>query len=142
MPQNPELANLKRIRIYTHKQIDKLQPQLDRLTTRLAEVEARIQEIAPELRLSPRRYKPNPIFARGEFTRMVLEVLRDANGPMSMRAIAMRMLAFKGHMIPDRQTRERTFYRASTTLSVLHGRGEVEKLGKGRDFTWKLTGQA
>ena len=138
MPQDPELANLKRIRIYTHKQIDKLQPQLDRLNTRLAEVEARIQEIAPELRLSPRRYKPNPIFARGEFTRMALEVLRDANGPMSMRAIAIQTLVRKGHTMPDRETRERTFYRASTTLSVLHGRGIVEMQGRCRVFTWKL----
>ena len=138
MPQNTELANLKRCRIYTHKQIDKLQPHLDRLNARLAEVEVRIQEIAPELRLSPRRYKRNPIFARGEFTRMVLEVLREANGPMSMRAIAMQMLARKGHTMPDRETRERTFYRASTTLSVLHGRGTVKKRGTWNKFTWEL----
>lgn len=138
MPQNVELANLKRCRIYTHKQIDKLQPRLDKLNANLAEVEARIQEIAPELRLSPRRYKPNPIFARGEFTRMVLEVLRDANGPMSMRAIAIQMLARKGHTMPDRETRERTFYRASTTLSVLRGRGQIQKFKVKRDFTWRL----
>lgn len=96
MPQNIELTNLKRCRVYTHKQIDKLQPHLDRLNAKLAEVEARIQEIAPELRLSPRRYKRNQIFARGEFTRMVLAVLRGANGPISMRVIAMQMLARKG----------------------------------------------
>ena len=69
---------------------------------------------------------------------MVLEVLRDANGPMSMRAIAMQMLARKGHTMPDRETRERTFYRASTTLSVLHGRGTVKKRGTWNKFTWEL----
>ncbi len=69
---------------------------------------------------------------------MVLEVLRDAKDPMSMRAIAIQMLAHKGHMMPDKETRERTFYRASTTLSVLRGRGKVEMFGSWRDFTWGI----
>lgn len=134
-----EIANLKRIRIYTHKQIDKLQPQLDRLNARLAEVEAKIQEIAPELRLSPRRYKPNPIFARGEFTRKILEVLREAPEPLTMRTIGIKMLVLKGYALPDRHTRELTFYRLSTTLSVLHGRGDVDKVGSANKWRWKLT---
>ncbi len=137
---DPTLANLRRVRIYTHKQIDRLEPQLDRLKARLAEVEAEIQAIAPELILPPRRYKPNPIFARGEFTRLMLEVLREAEEPLPMRVIGLRMLALKGHAMPDKRMREITFYRLSTTLSVAHGRGKVVMGGTANKRVWGLVG--
>jgi len=135
---HPDLRNLRRVRVYTHKQIDRLQPQLDRLKARLAEVEAEIQAIAPELQLPPRRYKPNPVFARGDFTRTLYAVLRDAGEPLPMRTIAIRMLALKGLDMPEKAIRERTFYRASTTLSVLHGQGRVVMTGNKRDARWGL----
>jgi len=136
---HPDLRNLRRVRVYTHKQIDRLQPQLDRLKARLAEVEAEIQAIAPELQLPPRRYKPNPIFARGDFTRTLYAVLRQAGEPLPMTVIAVRMLALKGLDMPDRAVRERTFYRASTTLSVLHKQGRVVMSGTANKRQWKLT---
>jgi hypothetical protein len=33
---------------------------------RLAQIEARIRELVPEMNLPPRLYKPNPLFARIE----------------------------------------------------------------------------
>jgi hypothetical protein len=135
---HPDLRNLRRVRVYTHKQIDRLQPQLDRLKAKLAEVEDQIRAIAPELQLPPRRYKPNPVFARGEFTRTLYAVLREAGEPLPMRTIAIRMLALKGLDMPEKAIRKRTFYRASTTLSVLHGQGRVVMTGNKRDARWKL----
>jgi hypothetical protein len=43
-------------------------------------VEARIQEMAPELQPPTRHrtYQPNPYFARGELPRVALAVLREA----------------------------------------------------------------
>jgi hypothetical protein len=135
---HPDLRNLRRVRVYTHKQIDRLEPQLDRLKARLAEVEAEIQAIAPELMLPPRRHKPNPIFPRGEFTRTLYAVLREAGEPLPMTVIAIRMLSLKGLDMPEKAVREATFYRASTTLSVLHGQGRVVMTGNKRDAKWAL----
>jgi hypothetical protein len=135
---HPDLRNLRRVRVYTHKQIDRLQPQLDRLKARLAKVEAEIQAIAPELPLPPRRYKPNPIFARGDFTRTLYAVLREAGEPLPMRTIAIRMLTVKGHSLPDLRMRKATFYRLSTTLSVAHARGRVVMSGTPNKRRWEL----
>jgi len=135
---HPDLRNLRRVRVYTHKQIDRLQPKLDRLKARLAEVEAEIQAIAPELLLPPRRHKPNPVFARGDFTRTLYAVLREAGEPLPMRTIAIRMLALKGLDMPEKAIRERTFYRASTTLSALRGQGRVVMSGTPNNRRWGL----
>jgi hypothetical protein len=78
--------------VTVHGHIARLEPLLAGYVAKLAEIEAEIQELAPELWLNPRRYKPDPVFARGELTRFALTVLRArphigarTEGPPSMR---------------------------------------------------------
>ena len=137
--KNMDLMNLRRKRVYIHKQLRKLEPQVAQLHAKLTETEAAIRTIAPELPLAGRHRKPNPVFARGEFTRFVLAVLREANGPMSMRAICTRMLAMKGLDLPERWTREHTAHRLSCALAVMRGRGLVVLEGWGGSARWKVT---
>jgi len=42
-------------------------------------IEAAIQDLAPELQLPPPNRKPNPVFKRGEVTRLTLKVMRLAS---------------------------------------------------------------
>ena len=48
---------------------------------KLADIEALIQAIAPDLQLPSRSCRPNPIFARGELRRLAIDMLREAGTP-------------------------------------------------------------
>jgi len=132
------IGNLRRARVRCHRQMKATEALLAGYIAKLAELEAAIHAIDPELPLAGRHRTPNPIFARGEFTRLMLEVLREAEGPLPMRQIGLRMLALKGHTLPDKRTREITFYRLSTTLSVFHKRGKVVMGGTPNKRVWRI----
>jgi hypothetical protein len=105
---------------------------------KLVQIEAAIHAIEPELPLAGRHRTRNTVFDRGEFTRLILEILRDAPEPMPMRAIAIRMLAVKGHNMPDPKLRKQTYQRLSQALAVHHGRGTLEMLGTPNKRVWRL----
>ncbi len=61
-----ELANLRRRRCRIHANLAKLEPLVADYHAKLAQVEAAIMALDPQLWLPPRRYKRNPVFARQE----------------------------------------------------------------------------
>jgi hypothetical protein len=128
---NTELANLRRQRVYTHKQLDRYEPLVARLRAKLAETEAAIQAIAPELPLPRRRHLPNPIFARGELSRMALAVLREAGEPLPIRVIAVRMLAMKGVTLPGPTLRNDVRKRLRIAFAAMDKRGMTVRVGDG-----------
>jgi hypothetical protein len=138
---NPELANLRRVRLYTHKQLDRYEPLVERLRVKLAETEAAIQAIAPELPLPHRRHKPNAIFARGEMSRMALGVLRQAGEPLPIRVIAVRMLASKGIALPDPTTRGWLRKRLRIAFAASDRRGVTVRIGQGHGARRALSGR-
>lgn len=109
-----------------------------RLRAHLSEVEAAIYAIAPEIDLPLRFRKPNPIFARGEMSRYVLDVLREAEKPLLMREIAAWMLERKGVVVLEPGLREYICNRLSCQLSVLHKRGLIEMVSVREKWSWKI----
>ncbi len=105
---------------------------------KLAGIEAAIYAIAPELDLPLRFRKPNPIFARGEFSRFILDVLREAERPLSMREVAARMLQRKGVVVIDASLREYIYHRLSCQLSVLNKRGLIGMVSVRDRWRWIL----
>jgi hypothetical protein len=71
-----ELASLRRKRRRICANLTKLEPMVADYHAKLATVEAAILAIDPQLWLPPRRYKPNPAFARQELPRLVMGILR------------------------------------------------------------------
>jgi hypothetical protein len=124
MPET-EITKLRRARIRCHKSLKQAEAQVERLRAHLSEIEAAIYAIAPEIDLPLRFRKPNPIFARGEMSRYVLDVLREAEKPLLMREIATRMLERKGVVVLEPGLREYICNRLSSQLSVLHKRGLI-----------------
>jgi hypothetical protein len=82
--------------------------------------------------------KPNPIFARGEMSRLVLDVLREAERPLTMREVAARMLDRKGVVVIDASLREYICHRVSCQLSVMHKRGLIEMVSVMDRWCWTL----
>jgi hypothetical protein len=126
-----ELANLRRARVRVHAQLNKLEPQVASYRAKLADLESRIQAIAPDLFIQPRRYKPNPVFARGEMTRMALDVLREAGEPLPMRVIVIRMLAAKGIPLPGPELRRTIRKRVRIAFVAMDKRGITVRIGNG-----------
>jgi len=127
-----DLTNLRRKRRYIHRQLDRYEPLVTRLRASLAETEAGIAAIAPELNLPPRRYAPNPHFARGELPRLALAILRDAGRPLSTREIAVRALARKGVTLPDRRTMKMARVRVQQAFARFVARGIARNVGSAR----------
>jgi hypothetical protein len=109
-----DLEKIRRTRI--HRQLDKLEPLLASYQAKLAELEAGIRAIAPELGIPKRFRDPNPIFRRGELPRLAMDVLRGADRPLPIRTIAARVLAMKGIPLPDPTLRRRTRHRLRCIL--------------------------
>jgi hypothetical protein len=64
-----------------HWQLHKLEPMVAGYKAKLADIEARISAVAPDFRFPPRRHMPNPHFSRGELPRLVLDIMRETQGP-------------------------------------------------------------
>lgn len=132
-----ELANLRRARVRCHKQLKQTEALLAGYRAKLAEIEAKIYAIAPEIDLPFRFHKPNPVFARGEMTRLVLEILRDADCPLSMREIAAQMIARKGIATLERRLIDHTHKRLSCVLAGLHKRGRIQMVSVMDRWKWQ-----
>ena len=130
--RDSDLTKLRRKRSRVHQALDRLEPPVADYRAKLAELEAAIQGLAPELQLHPRRYKPNPVFARGELPRLALAVMREAGEPIPTRLIAARVLALKGIPLPDPRTIKLTRLRLQQTFAKWTRRGLLVTCGKGK----------
>lgn len=73
--------------------------EAERLRLSMIHVEAVLKLLDPTFevrRIAVRRRKPNPWFRRGTVWRAVMDVLREAQGPLTAAEIVARMLAAKG----------------------------------------------
>ena len=130
--RDTDLTKLRRKRSRIHFQLAKLEPLVAAYHAKLVEVEAAILALDPQLWLPPRRYQPNPHFARNELPRLAIAILREANEPLPTRVIARRALAAKGVVYPDRRAFKVTRTRLVQFLSKLDRRGITRKVGQGK----------
>lgn len=126
-----ELNNLRRARSRCHLKLKQAEAIVARYQAHLADLQARIQAIAPDLGLPPRFYKPNQIFARGELPRVALAILREAGTPLPIRVIAVRALARKECQAPTRRIFKMTRVRLQQLFRRLDAKGLTFKVGRG-----------
>lgn len=133
------LGKLYRARLRAQRQIAKLEPMLEGYRAKLADVEARIIKLDGLLFLPPHR-RANPWFKPGELPRIALELMKEADGPVSVRYLAARALVLKGcpHPLPGvvKQTRRNL----SSMLTAWGKRGIAVKSGTWRTSRWRLAG--
>lgn len=114
--------------------------EIDRLDALLRHVDATLKLFDPELdlrSLPPKRFREeNRIFRQGESSRLILDVLREADGPLNTVVIAQRIAAKKN--LDDSQIK-------SVRDTILDALRRAEKRGLlshvGRDNTallWQL----
>lgn len=113
-------------------EVERCRRELHRLADELGHLDATIQLFAPDYdlgRIRPRkRRRAHHWFGPGECQRLVLEVLRDAAGPLSDQGVTVAVAARKG--LQDRS--EVVAPLQKTTLAVLRrlaGKGVARVVG-------------
>jgi hypothetical protein len=130
--RDSDLTKLRRARSRAHLALKQAETLAQGYRDKLADLEARIQAIAPDLQLQPRLRKPNPIFARGELRRLAIDMLREAGRPLAIRDMALGTLKAKGVRFPDRRTTKGTRVRLREVLAKLQDRGVARTVGTGK----------
>ena len=131
----------KRAEISGH--VHDLERKLVRHRASLAAIDATIRLYAPELNpdsIPPKRtYRRTRYFAKGELSRRVVDVLRQASGkPMTTAAITSAVLADKGFPIGEAALSDAVTDMVLTVLRRLCKREEVGKSGTSRNAQWAL----
>jgi hypothetical protein len=137
MPHN-ELANLRHARARCHSRLKHAEELVASCRNKLADLEARIYAIAPELELPVRFRKPNPVFARAELPRLALAILREADEPLPIRVVVVRALKAKGIAWPEPALRRRTRTKLREIFGKLRQRGVLEVVGSGNATRHRL----
>src|SRR5690349_19545366 len=113
---NRYLARLRLARVRCNENIARLESMLAFQRSRRDAIEAAIHDLEPELKLPPPTRRPNPVFKRGEVTRLMLKVMREAAEPLASHQIAARILAEKGITTPSRTIYRMTKSRVRAAL--------------------------
>ncbi len=131
----------KRAEISGH--VHDLERKLARHRASLAAIDATIRLYAPELdpdSIQPKRtYRRTRYFAKGELSRRVVSVLRQADGkPMTTAAITSAIVADKGFPVGEGALSEAITDMVLTVLRRLCKRETVAKSGTTRNAQWAL----
>ncbi len=136
------LAGLTKRRAELSGEGDALRAKLARITTDLGHLDAVIRQFDPDYDLgSIRSKRPRgpDVARRGEMTRFVLGVLRDAAEPVPTSDLAARLMTERGMDGQDRKLVERITKRIVSTLRHQGQKGTVlSQPGPGRMLLWEV----
>jgi hypothetical protein len=123
--------------------IETLEEQLDQHWADLAHVDGALRllgkDLAPETLRPKGRYRRSPYFGRNELSRLVLGILRTADGePIGIEEIAGRVTEAKGFDSADVGLRAAIRQRLRAIITRLHKQGVIEGISGGRGSKWKL----
>lgn len=138
------LAGLTKRRAELSGEADTLKARLAQIATDLGHLDAVIRQFDPDYDLGsirPKRPRGPDVAGRGEMSRFVLGVLREATEPMLTTDIAARFMAQRGMNGQDRKLAERITKRIVSTLRHQGQKGTVRSLpGPGRVLLWEVAG--
>jgi len=136
------LAGLTKRRAEMTGEADMLKARLAQIGTDLGHLDAVIRQFDPEYDLGsirPKRTRGPDVAGRGEMSRFVLSVLREATEAMPTPDITARFMAQKGMDGQDRKLAERITKRIVSTLRHQGQKGTVRSQpGPGRVLLWEI----
>jgi hypothetical protein len=140
-PKHPAVAFLVRLHADIGGRILENKRQGLRLAEDMKHVEAVLKMFDPDFSVrgisAKRRVTGNPWFKRGTLFRAALDVLRAAQGPLTVREITDAMLTAKGVKEPTRKQRSGIEAGVRCSLENHAGRS-VERIGEGLPKRWKI----
>jgi hypothetical protein len=141
-PNHPAVAYLVRLHADIGGRILENRKEGLRLVESMKHVEHVIRMFDPGYNMRSisirRRVTGNPWFKRGTLIRGALEVLREAQGPLTAREVTERMLKAKG--VSGTTPKDLRRLTASVNASLVnHGGKGIERAGEGMPARWRPT---
>ncbi len=118
--------------IQLKKKLDWAEGQLRHIDATLALFDPKVD---PEAIPAARPQKRIKLFKQGELNRLILDALRTGEGPLRTQDIVSAIMMAQGH---DENARTALQPRVRSNLQYLMKRGEVAKIGGGRNARWAL----
>jgi hypothetical protein len=140
-PNHPAVAYLVRLHADIGGRIQAAKAQAERLAGDMKHVEAVLKIFDPDYNVAGiaarRRVTGNPWFKRGTLFRHALDVLRAAQGPMTVRELTEAVMAAKG--VTDATPVQRKGLEAGLRASLEDHAGKtVQTVGEGVPKRWQL----
>ncbi len=139
---NPVLHGLLRKRQEIADKLDLAQSQVRQLVLDIDAVDATIRLFQPDIDLSVVKVRPVPRrheASRGDTSRLILSLLREASEPLSHREITQRVMTARGLNLADRALCQTMRDRVGASLRGMRQRGRVAGgESKGPGVRWGL----
>ncbi len=134
------LACLTRRRAELTGEAEALRARLVRIGTDVGHLDAVIRQFDPDYDLGsirPKRPRGEDIAGRGEMSRFILGMLREATEPVTTQEIVRRLMTERGQDMGDRRLVAQTMKRVGMALSRQKANGAVRViLVAGRNAGW------
>jgi len=135
------LAGLTKRRAELTGEADALRTRLAQIGSDLGHLDAVIRQFDPDYDLgSIRAKRPRgpDVAGRGEMSRFVLGVLREATEPVTTQEVTRRLMTERGQDMEDRRLVAQTMKRVGMALSRQKANGAVQsEQGTGQAALWK-----
>lgn len=139
---NPVLSGLIRKRQEIAAELDGVQSRLRQLILDIDAVDATIRLFQPDIDLDVVKVRPTPRrheAHRGDTSRLILSLLREAGEPLSHREITQRVMTARGLNLADRALCQTMRDRVGASLRGMRERDAVKSEdGKGVGVRWGL----
>jgi hypothetical protein len=139
---NPVLSGLIRKRQEIEAELDASQARTRQLVLDIDALDATIRLFAPDIDLSIVKVRPTPRrheAHRGDTSRLILALLREAGEPLSHREITVRVMQHRGLNLADKALTLTMRTRIGASLRGLRERGRlVSGEGKGSGVRWSI----
>jgi hypothetical protein len=144
-PRHPAVGFLVQLHADLGGKIEKNREEAKRLAESMKHVEAVIRMFAPEYDVRriavKRRQQVSQHFKRGHLIRAIIDVLKAAPEPLTVREITRAVLAGQGIANPEDATVRVTDCNVRVCLKYKEGK-IVERVGEGMPARWRLIGAA
>ena len=80
-------------------------------------------------------------FARNELRRFCIDELRKADGPLSARDLAEKIIGLEGKDVRDRRLQNDMVKRVGKALKLLRQQGVAKSSGRGSNLAWRFEQQ-
>ena len=138
------LSGLTKRRAELAGEAETLRSRLAQIATDVGHLDAMIRQFNPDYDLAsiqPKRARPDDAAGRGEISRFILQVLREAPEPVVTHDVVRRLMTERGQDVEDRRLVKLTMKRVGMAFSRQKALGTVRAIqGPGPVTLWEVVG--
>ena len=138
------LSGLTKRRAELSGEAETLRSRLTLIAADIGHLDAVIRQFDPDYDLGsikPKRHRQQDAAGRGEMSRFILTVLREATEPVATHDVVRRLMVERGQDVEDRRLVALTMKRVGMALARQEKQGSVRSMRTaGQAVTWRTVG--